>query len=203
MGDKEKIDYQETLRQNAEKRKLENEKAQGLQKAAIPDFEIANPNVIPSSQDAEKVKASNEANKNFAIVGEKINDRLGKLDWKDRTGLTNNWNQLQQDLTEMQMQAKNLYDLGVLNGPDLSLVNKGLGSLDVVTLNRLGPEAAQERIKQAIESAQQKLMNAASARGYKQKSQPMQAPQNQQQPIDERQELEMLRQMKNQRMAGR
>lgn len=183
-------------KQEAEARKLENDKKAALQKAAIPGYEVADPSIIPTVKDAEEVKSAGIQTKNFTDSANSAIKRIETLDWKDRTGLTNNWQQLQQDVTDMQMAAKNMYDLGVLNGPDLSLVNKGLGSLSVVELNRLGPQAAMERVRGTISSAQQKLNNAAAARNYR----PVQP--KQQAPTDERAELEMLRQMKN-RTAGK
>jgi hypothetical protein len=47
----------------------------------------------------------------------------------------------------MKLQAKNLEDLGVLNGPDLGLVNETLGSISPTSLAVLGPKAAADRVK--------------------------------------------------------
>lgn len=165
-----RLNAQEQNRIEAEQRAIENDKTKALNKANIPGYEVADPNIIPTAKDAEEVKSAGIFTKNFSDSGNSAIKRIETLDWKDLTGLTNNWTQLQQDVTDMQMAAKNMYDLGVLNGPDLSLVNKGLGSLSVVELNRLGPQAAMERVRNTIASAQGKLQNAANARGYKPKA---------------------------------
>lgn len=161
----------------AEQRAIQNEKLKGVQKAKISGFDIANPDeVIPTTKDAEEVKKFNSANKTFQEVGQRAADRVSKLDWKDRTGFTNNYKNLQQDITEMRLQAKELANLGVLNGPDLKLVDETLGSVGVSDLNLYGPEEASVRIKRAIVTANQKLMNAVNARGYKAKTQEVAPP---------------------------
>jgi hypothetical protein len=99
----------------------------------------------------------------------------------------------------MKLQAKNLEDLGVLNGPDLSLVNETLGSITPFTLAQLGPEAAAKRIKGALDNANNVLVNTAAARNYKPKGSGNQAPPSAD-PL--RAELEQRRALKAQQAGG-
>jgi hypothetical protein len=172
----DRFDRQEKARQNAEQRKIENEKKQGLQQAAIPDFEIANPDIIPSSKDAEEVKKLNAANKTFVDVGQRAAEKLTALDPEKPVEFAKGYKQLMQDVTEMRLQAKELANLGVLNGPDLKLVDETLGSVGLTDMAIYGREEAAKRIQNAISTANQKLSNVAAARNYKPKGQ-SQAPQ--------------------------
>lgn len=172
---------EEERRIEREARKIENEKKKGLQEAAITDFEVADPNVIPSSKDAEEVKKLNAANKTFVQIGERASAKLLELDPKKPVEFAKGYKQLIQDVTEMRLQAKELANLGVLNGPDLKLVDETLGSVGLTDLAVYGREEAANRIKNAIATANQKLSNVAAGRGYKPKA----APQKQADPEDQ------------------
>lgn len=161
---------QEEQRIAAEARKLENEKKGKIQEAQIQDFDLIDSNIIPSSKDAETVKGLNASNKSFQGLGTSVSEKLLKADPRNPAYyISNDWKLLQQDLTKMKLQAKNLEDLGVLNGPDLGLVNETLGSITPSTLAILGPQKAAERVKAAMDNSQKVLMNAASSRNYKPK----------------------------------
>lgn len=136
-------------------------------KANIADFEIANPSVIPSSKDAEEMKKLNLSNKNLQDAGTGLITKLGKINTLDRTGLTNNWKLIEQDLTQMALQGKELANLGALSGPDFELMNKDIGSITLSSINTIGAKGAVTRIQSMIDRAQSKVHNAASSRGYK------------------------------------
>lgn len=161
---------QSSAKMDSEAMKQDMQLNKKVREASIPDFVVADPRIIPSAKDAEEVKKQNQAYKNFSNLGNDALSIVRNLNGYDRTGLTNNYASLQQKITEMRLQAKEMANLGVLNGPDLGLVDQTLGGLDLVTLNRLGPEAAAKRIEEAISTAESKLNNAASARGYKSKA---------------------------------
>lgn len=145
----------------------EGERKKKIGEVQIPDFEIANPSIIPTTKDAEEIKKQNASNKTFQQIGARVKQNTLKANPRDpRYFLSNDWRVLNQDLTKMKLQAKNLEELGVLNGPDLSLVNETFGSLTPANLALLGPEAAAERLQGALDNAQRTLNNAASARGY-------------------------------------
>jgi hypothetical protein len=167
MSYEEKLNMKMAKQEEADAKKIENKKNQKRSDSAIADFELANPDIIPTSKDAEEVKNLNASNKSFQEVGKRVAGGVGKLTKLDLTTMTNNWKMVQQDLTEMKLQAKNLADLGVLNGPDLTLVNETLGSLSPSNLAILGPEKAKQRLEMALKTANDKLVNAASARNYK------------------------------------
>lgn len=158
-------------RAEAEERKRESQLQKKMQEANIPDFEIADPSVIPTTKDAEEIKKLNASNKTFQEIGQRVKQNVLKANPRDpRYYISNDWRTLQQDLTKMKLQAKNLEELGVLNGPDLSLVNETLGGISPSNLAILGPEAAADRIKTALENSQRVLDNAAASRGYRPKS---------------------------------
>ncbi len=160
-----------------ETRRAELERNKKLEEAKIPDFDIADPTVIPSTKDAEEIKKLNGSNKSFQEIGQSSKELLKKANPRDpRYYMSNDWRLLNQGLTKMKLQAKNLEDLGVLNGPDLSLVNETLGGLNPTNLALLGPEKAAERLQAALDSANKVMNNAASARNYKPKGQGVSAP---------------------------
>jgi hypothetical protein len=151
-------------------KRKEKELEETVNKAKIADFDISSPDIIPSQKDAEEVKKYNASNKNYQQIGNRLAGRLSALKTMDRAGVTNAYKLIEQDLTQMALQAKELANLGVLNGPDLELVNKDLGSINLSSINTLGTDAAVGRLKAALETAQNKLGNLASARGYKSRS---------------------------------
>ena len=145
--------------------------AKRSRESKIADFEFADPSIIPSAKDAEEIKFLNTANKTFQDAGKRASEKVATLGLKDYTGLTNNWKSLEQDISEMQVQSKELAKLGALTGPDLDLTNKALGSLNKSTLAILGPEKAKKRIQEVLATANSKLANAAASRGYLPKGQ--------------------------------
>lgn len=184
-------------KQEAEGRKIENEKKQNLQKVAISDFDFHDPAVVPSAKDAEAVKGINAAYKNFSRTGKEIQDLLGQMEDVDYTGFTNRAKLLKQKIGEAQLQQKEIKKLGVLNGPDLPLVDKTLGDVgSMSTLMLLGKDAAKARMDEAIKNSRNNLQSEAQARGYRPRNAPEQA-QNKA-PTNEREELEMLRKLKQQ-----
>lgn len=151
--------------------RFEKERENKLKEASIPDFDLADTSIVPTTKDAEEVKKMNASNKSFQEIGQRAAVMLEKANPKDpRYYLSNDWKMLNQDLTKLKLQAKNLEDLGVLNGPDLGLVNETLGSISPTSLALLGPKAAADRVKMALDSANKVMLNAASARNYKPKS---------------------------------
>jgi hypothetical protein len=141
-----------------------------MKSAQIADFDIADQNIIPTSKDAEEVKKMNASNKSFQQIGIDTSALLGKADpTNPKYYISNDWKLLNQNLTKMKLQAKNLENLGVLNGPDLSLVNETLGDLKPSTLAILGPKAANERLQAALKTANSVMENAAAARNYRPK----------------------------------
>lgn len=178
----------------------EGERQKKIGEVQIQDFEIANPRVIPTTKDAEEIKSQNASNKTFQEIGQRVKGNVLKANPRDpRYFLSNDWRVLNQDLTKLKLQAKNLEDLGVLNGPDLSLVNETFGSLTPANLALLGPEAASQRLQGALDNAQKVLNNAASARGYKPAGQ---SQQNNQAMDPLRSELEQLRALKRQQSGA-
>lgn len=155
----------------ADARKQQNQLGKKTAEASIADFEIADPSIIPTTKDAETVKKLNQSNKSYQQIGTSAIEKIKKANPKNPAYyLSNDYKMLQQDLTKMKLQAKNLEDLGVLNGPDLSLVNETLGSINPTTLTLLGTEAAAERLKASLATATSVLNNAAAARNYRPKT---------------------------------
>ena len=159
-------EVQGSARSAADAARIENKKNQKISEVAINDFDFISPDIIPTQKDAEEVKKFNASNKNYQQIGNRLASRLESLKNTDRTGVTNAYKLIEQDLTQMALQAKELANLGVLNGPDLELVNKDLGSINLSSLNTLGADAAIGRLKSALGTAQNKLGNLSNARGY-------------------------------------
>lgn len=150
--------------------KNEIENQQKLKAAQIADFDIADTSIIPTTKDAEEVKKMNASNKSFQQIGTATSDLLSKADPRNpKYYISNDWKLLNQNLTKMKLQAKNLEQLGVLNGPDLSLVNETLGDLNPSSLAILGSKAAGERLSAALKTANSVMENAAAARNYRPK----------------------------------
>jgi len=170
------LDQQKTMAQienlrNKPANAMENEIKKEMAKAKIPDFEIADPGVLPSQKDAEEVKKMNTANKNFINSGNKALASLEGTSRIDATGLTKKGGDFNQNVTEMKLQAKELANLGVLNGPDLKIVEDALGAAQRDMLI-FGPTVAKERIAGSMKTAIEKLSNTATSRGYAPKNLP-------------------------------
>lgn len=173
MGDKEKIDY----RINAQQAQQKDDE---VRKANITGFEFHSPDITPTPKDAEDVKKMNSAHTNFERTAGEIQHLLGTFSPLDYTGVTSKGKLLKQKISEAQIQQKTIKDLGVLNGPDLPLINNTLGDVgSFATLATLGPDAAKARMQEAVNSSKNNLHSEAFARGYKPKGQ-VQQPQKQQ-----------------------
>jgi len=179
LAQKQELDHQKTI---AEINKLNRPGGQIQDRAAIefkkemakskiPDFDIADPTILPSAKDAEEVKKMNVANKNFINSGNKALSTLEGADRLDATGFTKKGGDFNQNVTEMKLQAKELANLGVLNGPDLKIVEDALGAAQRDMLI-YGPEVAKERIAGSMQTAIEKLGNTAGSRGYSPKNMP-------------------------------
>lgn len=160
---KKRRELELTAEQNS---KLDREKK--LSDAQIADFDIADPNqVIPTTKDAEEIKVANSANKTFQSAGARAISKIEKFNGPDAFLRPNDFASLEQDVSEMRVQAKELARLGALTGPDLDLVDSQLGSINRSTLSILGPQKAAARVKEALKTANEKLANAATSRGYR------------------------------------
>lgn len=158
MTDQEKIDYR--FQKKKEERDSEGSRP-------LPDFEVS-PGVKLEDKDRETLKSQNTAVKNVSLVGKRLIENLGKHGITAGTGVTQGDRAVTQDLVDLQLQMKELFNLGVLNGPDLDLLNKNLGNLQgpVDMMNPLNTrENAQKQVQNVIDSAINKLSNTAQARG--------------------------------------
>lgn len=158
MSDQEKIDYRF-------KKKKEERDSEGSR--PLPDFEVT-PGVKLEDKDREVLKSQNTAVKNVSLVGKRLIDNIGKHGITSGSGVTQGDRAVTQDLVDLQLQMKELFNLGVLNGPDLDLLNKNLGNLQgpVDMMNPFNSrENAQKQVQNVIDSAINKLSNTAQARG--------------------------------------
>jgi hypothetical protein len=159
--------------------KEEYEKKKGA--APIPDFEVAEGQKL-APKDREILMSQNTAVKNISMVGDRLKQNLNKYGITSGTGATQGDRIISQDLTDLQLQMKELFNLGVLNGPDLDLLNKNLGALQgpIDMMNPLNTrESAMQQVQGVIDSAVSKLNNTAQARGARytggQQAQPQEA----------------------------
>lgn len=153
----------------AEKRRLENEKQAKLDEAKVQDFDFGAPDIIPTKKDAESVKKMNTATQNFGRVADEIKTTLSEMkSTSNPSSLYKLKIKLDQKLAEARLQQKTIKDLGVLNGPDLPLVDATLGDAGSITkLLMLGPDEAAKRVEEAKIAAQRNLDTESNARGYK------------------------------------
>jgi hypothetical protein len=199
----QKLNMQAAANDEAYQRRQAQEKQNKLNAVKISDFDLADAEIVPTQKDAEQVKKINGANKNFERTATEIKALVGEMTKEDYLGFTQRAKLLKQKIGEARLQQKEIKNLGVLNGPDLPLVDTTLGQIDSMsTLAILGNKNAQARMDEAIKNSKNNLLSEASARGYKPRmiSQSPVTPNNQGNEL--RAELEQRRALKAQQQAG-
>jgi hypothetical protein len=137
----------------------------------VPGFSIAS-GAKPTAKDSETIKEMVTSTKNASDVIDALSARIAA----DGTEILPTGAKREIDLlqTNLLMQMKELEKLGVLNGPDLTLMLKEVGDATSVKENLL-PGAGKQivtNLKNLKGLLSQKLQNAVSARGYIQEGTP-------------------------------
>jgi hypothetical protein len=122
-----------------------------------------------TDKDKETLKSMNATTLNVQKTANNLIDKITTNGITSGLGITVADKQVTQDLKDLQIQMKNLFDLGVLNGPDVDILNDALGSIQgpVDMLNPFNTrEAAKAQVETVINNAFDKLKNIAASRGY-------------------------------------
>ena len=163
---------QTTANRQAQKaaRKQERKIKEQQRKSQIPGFKQLDTNIIATPQDKEVVKKLNTATLNIGDAGKKLLESVSKHGITSGTGVTKGDRDVTQKKRDLQLQLKELFNLGVLNGPDLALLDDALGAIQG-PIDMLNPyntkESAKSQIEHVLRSAQAKMDNAAQARGFR------------------------------------
>ena len=133
----------------------------------IPGFEI-NEGYTLNEKDRDLLKTQNAAAQNIQTVGKRLLDGIDKNGITSGFGFTDADKAASQNISEMQLQLKELFNLGAITGPDMDLVNANMGKLQG-PIDMLNPfntrEDAKNQIKNVINSAIQRVSGTAQARG--------------------------------------
>lgn len=158
MSEEDKIDMR--IAKEAEAKNAEGARP-------LPGFEIQ-PGYRLEDKDRELLKTQNAAASNIQTVGKRLIDGLDKNGITSGFGFTDADKNASQNISEMQLQLKELFNLGAITGPDMDLVNANMGKLQG-PLDMLNPfntrEDAKNQIKNVINSAIQRVSGTAEARG--------------------------------------
>lgn len=139
----------------------------GLQDAAVPGLEIA-PGAHPSTDDAKKMKAGLQSLRNIETEA----DRL-KTTYQDGGASIGGprAQSMDQAVTAMQMEAKNISELGALSGPDLMII-KRLSALNptgfsAAVKEMFGTQDTMQALEQFRSWAKERVQNAKKTYGYR------------------------------------
>lgn len=140
-----------------------------IRKVGVAGFEVADPKYVPTKEDQTKLKNTMEATRNIMDTAQKLTDALESAGGPTSgLGLTQADRNVGQFQTALQLQMKELFNLGVLNGPDLDLLNDALGRLrgpvDQFTVSK---SEAISQINNVINDAVNRSRISAETRGYK------------------------------------
>lgn len=194
-----------TLDTNQKKIEQERLAREAEENRPLPDFEIK-PGYRLDNKDREELKNANTAAQSIQITGQKLLDGIKNNGITSGLGLTRADRDADQNISEMQLQLKELFKLGAITGPDMDLINSNMGRLrgPIDMINPFNSrDDATSQIEKIIQSAMQRVSSSAKARGAeylpaRQVSPVQQAPQ-----VDnKRAQLEELRRLKAQQSGG-
>lgn len=147
---------------------IEKEAAkQSLKKSSTPGFEV-DPGVSLTKQDDKLLKDANQVTKNIVGSAKNLISSINKYGITSGADLTEGSRKVSQNVKDLQIQMKELFNLGVLNGPDLDILNQALGRVQgpIDMLNPLNSkEDAIAQVESVIKSAESRLDSAAQSRG--------------------------------------
>jgi len=142
-----------------------------IAKAKVRGFQVADPATqIPTAKDKNEVVAMAGDER---AAQDRLNSIIKKLEKGGPTlglGESPRDLEMQQDITDVKLMLKNLYELGVLTGPDERLIDETLGKPtgpSAVFFDFVKEGSAVERMKKIKDNLRNKLVREAEARGYK------------------------------------
>lgn len=154
----------------AELKKIEGEKRKAVEsvKQLLPaGYELADPDkLVPTADDAKKIKDTVISGKNV-VAG--ISDLKGLV---NKHGVIlgvpgKATDDFIRTTRGVQLKLKELENLGVLNGPDLKILEDSIGTIMGPKAKYLGQEAVMDTLKQVENKINREIENSATVRGYK------------------------------------
>lgn len=161
---------QEQQRIEAEERGEQRKQRENLRRVKVPGFTIQE-GIIPSQDDAKKLKTANASAKNIASFVKEMNDIISKSSVQERLKPGKTKRRLKQLFTKLQLQAKNIEELGVLAGPDLDLINSLQVDPTSIANQRFSSEDLVDLNQQIVEFANQQTDNIAGSAGFQREAQ--------------------------------
>lgn len=137
-----------------------------LKEAAVPGLEIA-PGAQPTLDDAKKMKAGLQSLRNIDTEANRL-----ETTYKDGGAAIGGTRaqSMNQAVTAMQMEAKNISELGALSGPDLDIIKK-LSALNptgfsAAVKEMFGTQDTMQALEQFRSWAKERVQNAKKTYGY-------------------------------------
>lgn len=132
----------------------------------------------PTEKDIESLKSLAGSTKNILNAADSLKGSLKKYGVSSGMGFTEGGRIVDQDLTNLQVELKNMYELGALSGPDMGLVNNAIGKISgpgAIVMPGNDKKAAIEQVQRIADKAIKNLESKAQARGFEplNKSTPM------------------------------
>ncbi len=152
----------------AEIKKLESDVASTSKSMEVPGYKNVS-GFKPTEKDVEELKKLTKTTENIINASNSLKDSLKKYGVSSGLGITEGGRRVDQDLTSLQIELKNQYELGALSGPDMGLVNNAIGKISGIGAY-LTPsnekEAAIAQVQAVVEKALRNQAAAAEARGF-------------------------------------
>lgn len=165
------------IEREIQKQRLKNLKrgkysAGGGKPAPVIGYEPAEQNADITKQDVETVKKSEATTKNVIDGVNSLAEKIKKFGFSSGLGLTKSDIAIDSDIADLQLEMKNLAELGAIAGPDLDLVNSSLGVLSG-PIDKLNPlisrKDAIDQLKEVANKAINRSKNISESRGLRRK----------------------------------
>lgn len=152
-------------RLNDKKELLAEKKAEKMQGLAVPGYKMGD-QVVPKAEEAQKFRKATAVSNQLKQKLNRMKDLVkqhGSFEYGGDGG-----QEMEALATEIQLLGKSpeLYELGVLAGPDLTLLNKITASPDSWSSMFTRDKTRQTQLDTQLKSIEQKLSTTAESMGY-------------------------------------
>jgi len=159
---------------------VETDRQKGLLHAQVPNYEVADPNVIPDETQKRKFQDSIVSKVNLEDSLNKVKNNISKNGvqgalvselnpFTSREALESKA-EIDRESANITTQAKELFHLGVLSEQDDKIIQNAFGKFSGLKAGRLGSEAVIRQVDDALDRLNKGLSKQASILGYRAKS---------------------------------
>jgi len=174
--------YNRSTEQGSDKvaQAVETHRQKGLLDAQVPNYEVADPNVIPDETQKRKFQDSIVSKVNLEDSLNKVKNNISKNGvqgalvselnpFTSREALESKA-EIDRESANITTQAKELFHLGVLSEQDDKIIQNAFGKFSGLKAGRLGSEAVIRQVDDALDRLNKGLSKQASILGYRAKS---------------------------------